>query len=199
MVAGHEVRLARASDQFSGNCGFPFTGDNKLNQLIQKIDSLFNPGCNSFAMPNVQGAGSVGNGAPIEIFNTAPAAVVISSTTTTAVTMLASATLGNYMVCFGVDQTVVGSSCAANSTIQFNYIWQDPNAASAQTVSSGFVPLFTVTTNGTVGQVPMTSGPACFQIRAKAGTAIQYSTTMTLGGSCSPGPTIQVFPTLYAL
>src|SRR5262245_40041160 len=110
----HEARRVLASDQFSPNCGFPMTGTNALNQVILKLDGLFNATCNGLIVPNSLGVATTGNGLPVEVFNTAPAAVAITSTTTTAVTMVSSATLGNYLVCFGVDQTVVGTSCAAN-------------------------------------------------------------------------------------
>jgi len=93
-----------------------------------------------------------------------------------------------------VSQTVLGSGCAGNSTIAVNVITQDPNAASAQTTAAA---TFTVTTNGTLGVVPITTelqNP--FTFRAKAGTVVQFSTTYTPGGSCSPAPTVQIYPVL---
>lgn len=94
-----------------------------------------------------------------------------------------------------VSQTIVGQSCGANSTVVLNAIFQDPNAASAQTQAIG---TFTVTTNGTIGIVPLTaniySGKITFV--AKPGTAVQFSTTYSAGTSCSPAPTVQVFPIL---
>jgi hypothetical protein len=57
---------------------------------------------------------------------------------------------------------------------------------------------YTVSTNGTLGIVPMTANVYAgqFSLQAKAGTVMQYSTTYSPGGSCFPVPTVQVFPIL---
>lgn len=94
-----------------------------------------------------------------------------------------------------VTQTVLGSSCGNTSTVVLNAIFQDPNAASAQTTAIG---TFTVTTNGTLGIVPLTANAYAGRITfvAAPGTNVQYSTTVTDDGGCSPGPTVQLFPVL---
>jgi len=138
------------------------------------------------------GLTTVGNGVVAELYNTAPAAGTASIGATT---MFTPASAGTFRASFYVTQTVLGTSCSGNSTIQANVIFKDPNAASAQTVATA---LFTVTTNGTLGQVPLTSGPMSYTFRSSA-AAIQYSTTFTAGGSCSPAPTVQVFPVLEAM
>ena len=127
------------------------------------------------------------------IYNTAPAAGTASITATTMATAPAQPAATNYLFSAYITQTVLGSSCAGNTTVVINAIFQDPNAASAQTQAIG---TFTVTTNGTLGIVPLTTTPGLLMIRAKAGTVVQFSTTYSIGGSCSPGPTVQVFPNL---
>lgn len=101
----------------------------------------------------------------------------------------------HYLFTGYVTQTVLGASCAGNTTVVLNAIFQDPNAASAQTQA---IATFTVTTNGTLGIVPITANTYAgqFSFVAKAGTVVQCSTTLTAGGSCSPTPTVQVFPIL---
>lgn len=133
---------------------------------------------------------------PSRIFNTAPAAGTSSLSATTMVTAPAIPATGTrYNLSTYITQTVLGASCAGNTTIVVNLIYQDPNAASAQTNP---IATYTVTTNGTLGIVPLTanvySGSQSFV--AKAGTVVQYSTTYTPGGSCSPAPAVQFFPVL---
>lgn len=131
------------------------------------------------------------------LYSTAPAAGTASIGATT---MLASvpaipATGTRYSFTSYITQTVLGASCAGNSTIVVNAIFQDPNAASAQTTA---IATYTVTTNGTLGIVPLTANNygGAITFVAKPGTAIQFSTTFTPGGSCSPAPTVQLFPVL---
>jgi hypothetical protein len=129
------------------------------------------------------------------LFSALPAAGTSSLTATTMVTAPTIPAAGtSYRLSGYISQTVLGASCAGNTTIVLNAIFQDPAAAAPQT--SGMA-TFTVTTNGTLGIVPITAelgNP--FMIRAKAGTVVQYSTTYTPGGSCSPAPAVQVYPVL---
>lgn len=138
-------------------------------------------------------AGVSDSGNITAIYNTAPAAGTASISATIMAHPLVDTTVrfSTY-----VTQTVVGASCAGNSTIQVALVYQDPNAASAQTVNTA---LYTVTTNGTIGNVPWTSGEGTRTIRVKADTDVKFQTTFTAGGSCSPAPTVQVFPRLDLL
>jgi hypothetical protein len=133
---------------------------------------------------------------PSRIFNTIPASGTASLGPTTMVTApTIPATGTRYNFSSYITQTVLGTSCAGNTTIVLNVIFQDPNAAAPQTTA---IATYTVTTNGTLGIVPLTanvySGGISFV--AKAGTVVQYSTTFTPGGSCAPAPTVQFFPVL---
>jgi hypothetical protein len=133
---------------------------------------------------------------PSRVFNTLPAAGTASIGATTMTTAPATPATGTrYNLSAYISQTVLGASCAGNSTIVLNAIFQDPNAASAQTTA---IATFTVTTNGTLGIVPITANPyaGTISFTAKAGTAVQYSTTYTPGGSCAPAPAVQLFPVL---
>jgi hypothetical protein len=114
---------------------------------------------------------------------------------TTMVTTAASPVpIKNFMMTGYADVTVVGTSCAGNTTVALNAIFTDPNAAGSTTLSLG---TFTITTNGTVGTSNF-SYPA-IHFRAKGSTNVQFSTTYTAGGSCSPAPTVQVTPILQVL
>jgi hypothetical protein len=129
-------------------------------------------------------------------YNTAAGAGTSSISATTMVTAPAVPLTGKtYTFQAYVTQTVVGSSCAGNTTVVVNLIYQDPNAAAPQTQAIG---TYTVTTNGTLGIVPLTSNAYAGRITfvAAPSTAVQYSATYTAGGSCSPAPTVQVFPVL---
>jgi hypothetical protein len=133
---------------------------------------------------------------PSRIFNTLPTAGTASLGATTMTTAPAIPATGTrYNLSSYISQTVLGASCAGNSTIVVNAIFQDPNAAAPQTTP---IATYTVTTNGTLGIVPLTanvySGGISFI--AKPGTVVQYSTTYSPGGSCSPAPAVQFFPVL---
>lgn len=133
---------------------------------------------------------------PSRIFNTAAAAGTASLGATTMTTVPAIPVTGTrYNFNSYITQTVLGASCAGNTTIVVNAIFQDPNAAAPQTTA---IATFTVTTNGTLGIVPITANSYAGAISfvAKPSTVIQYSTTYSLGGSCSPGPAVQFFPVL---
>lgn len=130
------------------------------------------------------------------LYSTLPAAGNSSITATTMVTAPAQPSAGtSYRLSAYVSQTVLGTSCAGNSTISLNAVFQDPNAAAPQTQA---VATFTVTTNGTLGIVPITSTTDTMPLvlRAKAGTVVQFSTNYSPGGSCAPAPTVQVYPIL---
>lgn len=118
-----------------------------------------------------------------------------------ATTLITAPATGTYRLITTASLTVIGASCAAQSTEAVNLIYQDPNAASAQTVSS--VTTYQSDTgasdDGTVGTVATSAGAQMKTFRALGGTAIQVSTTYTAGTSCSPGPTIQIVPVLEAL
>lgn len=140
---------------------------------------------------NINGVTAVGNGAPAEAYNTAAPA---SHASVGATTMITPAGTGNYRFSYYITQTVIGSSCAGNTTVQVAIVYQDTNAAAGQTVNLG---LHTITTNGTIGVVPWTSGPTTWTFTSGA-HAIQFQTTFTAGGSCSPAPTVQITPILEA-
>jgi hypothetical protein len=133
---------------------------------------------------------------PSRVFNTLPAASAANVPTTTMTTAPATPALGTHYV-FSVyaTQTVLGASCVGNSTIVINAIIQDPNAAAPQTTA---IATFTVTTNGTLGIVPLTASTygGNMPFLAKPGVVIQYTSVFTPGGSCAPAPTVQVVPTL---
>lgn len=130
------------------------------------------------------------------LYNIAPAAGTASIGATTMVTAPAQPATGtHYVFSFYATQTVLGTSCTGNTTVTVNAIVTDPNAAAPQTTAVG---VFTVTTNGTLGIVPLTSSAygGNMPLVAKAGTIVQFSTTYALGTACAPGPTVQLFPTL---
>lgn len=134
----------------------------------------------------------VGIGTPTQIYNTAATASAASVGPTT---MFTPALTGNYWFKSYLTQTVLGASCAGNTTVVVKVIYQDPSAAGAQTISLG---TYTIVNNGTIGVVPWTSGPTDWTFVSTA-NAIQVSTTYTGGGSCSPAPTVQLTPILVAL
>jgi hypothetical protein len=117
----------------------------------------------------------------------------VSPTTMVTVDAGGTATANTYRLSAYVTQSVLGAACGGTSTIVVNVIFQDPNAAAPQTQAIG---TFTITTNGTLGIVPLTTTPGTLMIRAKTGTNVQYSTTYTPNGTCSPNPTYQIFPIL---
>jgi hypothetical protein len=134
---------------------------------------------------------------PSEIYTQPlPAAGHASISATTMVTPAVNTT---YHFSSYLTETVVGSggtcSAAGEATMQVSVIFQDPNAASAQTVNLG---LYTVGSGpGTLGMVPYTSGPTGLTFVAAAGTAVQYSTTYS-NGNCTTQPTMQFYPVLEA-
>jgi hypothetical protein len=125
-----------------------------------------------------------------------------TSASIAATTMATAGASGNtYRVSLFGEQTVLGTGCTGNSTVVFNVLFTTPSAAAQTTLSSS---THTFITNGTVGQM-IGSGltppnpPVTLVIRAKASTAVQYSTTYTPGTGCAPGPAYQVYPILEQL
>ncbi len=113
-----------------------------------------------------------------------------------ATTLITTPTTGTYRITYAASLTAVGASCAATSSAVANIIYQDPAAASGQTVA---LATFTTTgTNGTLGTVAETTVTS-FTFRSLVGKAIQVSTTYTAGSMCSPGPNIQITPVLESL
>ena len=111
-----------------------------------------------------------------------------------------------YRFSFYVELSVIGSGCAGGSgaaaNVVVNLIYQDPLAVST-TTSASQVGLTAAGDNGTVGQTfqydPLVTFMPLLPIRAKTGTAIQYSTTYTTSSGCSPKPKYIVFPILEQL
>ncbi len=146
--------------------------------------TLASPSINSVSIPSPNYPSQV-------IYNTASASTSASIAATTMVTVGGSA--ASYRFGAYLDQTVVGVGCTGNTTVIINLIWTDPNGAGATTLA---LSTFTITTNGALGN-SLVVNPA--SIRAKATTAVQYSTTYTLGAGCTTSPSYQVFPTLEAM
>jgi len=131
---------------------------------------------------------------PVEVYTTAPTAGDASISATTMVTPSVQTT---YRFSSYLTETIVGSGSTCNSatTVVVNLVYQDPNAAGAQTVA-----LATYTTGagaGTLGVVPWTSGPTSWTFTSAASHAVQFSTTYS-NGNCTTGPTVQIFPVLEA-
>jgi hypothetical protein len=128
---------------------------------------------------------------PVEVYTTAATAGHASISATTMVTPSVQTT---YRFSSYLTETVVGSggTCATGTTVVVNLVYQDPNAASAQTVALG---TWTVTGAGTIGYVPWTSGPTTYTFTSVASAAVQFSTTYT-NGNCTTAPTVQIFPVL---
>jgi len=116
-------------------------------------------------------------------------------------TMATAGGAGNtYRFSVYADETVQGASCAGNTTIAVSIGFTDPNS----TASTNSFVTYTITNNGSVGQLPL-SAPTVGNLgvggtfRAKASTTVSYSTTYTPNGSCSPAPTYQLYPILEQL
>jgi hypothetical protein len=133
---------------------------------------------------------------PSRVFNLIPTASLGSLVLTPMTTAPAQPATGSSYVFSGyLTQVALGTGCTGNTTVTLQVTFQDPNAAAPQLTPIGS---FTVTTNGTVGIVPLTSGAYGGQIAliAKPGTVVQYSTLYALGTGCTIGPSVQLFPVL---
>jgi hypothetical protein len=153
------------------------------------------PGMSAFFYKTTETFGSVDwkmmgpFGAPYKLYDTNATA---GTSSLSAATMFTPARTGRYRFSYYLSQTVLGASCAGNTTIQVAVKYRDPIAAAAQVVNLG---LYTIVNNGTLGVVPWTSGPTEWTFVSQA-AAIQYQTTYTAGGACSPAPTVQLTPML---
>jgi len=131
------------------------------------------------------------------IFNTLPAATIVTAANNFTVTMVTTPTIPaigtTYRFHAYASETVIGASCAGNPVVAIAVKWQDPNEASAASTTQN---TYTITTNGALGRLTPVLTTPLFTFTAKAGTAVQYTATFTAGGSCSPNPTVQIFPTL---
>lgn len=128
---------------------------------------------------------------PTVVYNTPSASTNANIVATTMAT--AGASNADYRMNFILDETVVGVGCTGNTTIVVIATFQDPNAAGP---NSGSVQTFTIINNGSLGFQQV---GGVFPVRIKTGTVIQYSTTYSIGATCAPGPSYQVFPVLEQL
>lgn len=201
-VAGDYVQI---SATVAGDChdvgggGYPSSG-----QVIGRVLSS-NGGGGTYSLevfpPDIRVPG-VGTFLPSVVYNAPSASTNTSIGATTMVTVGASN--ATYQFTFYASLTVVGASCSASATFApVNILWQDPLAAAPGTDQLPNIVTTTGIPNGVLGSTaqftPSFSNPNTLTIRAKAGTVIQYSTTYTLGASCSPGPSYQIFPVLEQL
>jgi hypothetical protein len=116
-----------------------------------------------------------------------------------ATTMATAGSGGNtFRFTFYVDQVAVGIGCSGNTTVVVNATWTDPNAGAPVTGNTSNA---TIAGNGTAGQPlgTLTVFALPITIRAKASTAVQYSTLLTPDGTCGTKPTYQVYPVLEQL
>jgi hypothetical protein len=111
----------------------------------------------------------------------------------------ASGSGNTYRVSAYVDLTVAGTSCSGTNTFAFLITYFDPSGSTTTTVG---LYAATFVNNGAPGAIftfGTPSGPNGGVIRAKPGTTVQYSTSWTPAGGCSPAPTYQVYPILEVL
>ena len=161
------------------------------------------------------GTSTVGDGLPSSQYATVSGTGSISLTAQTMVTAPATnpencggtTNASCYDVGFYLFQVGAGTSCASNTTIAVQVIFQDPSASGTSTVTVGD---FVISGNGTAntpippnssgsGATLVVSNAGHYTLRAKLSTAVQYQTTVTAGGSCSPAPTYWVLPWLKAI
>ena len=139
---------------------------------------------------------------PCIVYSTASAS---TNANINATTMATAGGSGNtYRFGWYFTNTVLGTSCTGNSTVQVNLIWQDPSEAAPGTspVENALV-IGSGTFNGVLGPIPTHANYInsfnTAPIRAAAGTAVQYSVTFVAGANCAPAPKYQVFPVLEQL
>jgi len=144
---------------------------------------------------------------PTTVYSTPSASGAASIGATTMVTVGGSN--ATYRFSYYFELSAAGTSCVGNTSVQPFLTYTDPFAAAPITVNPGVS--FLLTSSGNENGVPGAAyafsitypNSSAFAntgtIRAKAGTVIQYSTTYTLGGSCSPGPSYVIVPVLEQL
>ncbi|MGC2234264.1 MAG: hypothetical protein WBA09_22375 [Candidatus Acidiferrum sp.] len=112
-------------------------------------------------------------------------------------TMATAGASGNtYRLAGYMNQASIGTSCTGNTTIALLVTYTDPLASATTTVT-----LFTatITTNGSLGANSITGNSGSYTFRAKTATIVQYSTTVSVGSGCGPGPGYSVYPILEQL
>lgn len=172
---------------------------------------------NASGTPIKEGAvGLVGAGMPGIIYNTysgtavsggiGPNTMVTSTPSSNPENCGGSTNAGCYRISFYVFQVVAGSGCGANNTnIAAQVIFTDPVTSSTSTTIT--VAAFLIAGNGTANTAPppntggsgvtlAVGATGAYIFRAKAGSTIQYKTTVTGGSGCSPLPTYYIIPFL---
>jgi hypothetical protein len=133
------------------------------------------------------------NGVPVAISYTQTSAATNFGTTLAAQTIVPSVTVsGPLLVTAEALVTLVGAGCSvASNTVTVNLSWTAPGG----TVEGSSWSATSISGNGSLDTGETTGqGPVVTAIRAKAGTAITYTTTTTLGSTgCSPIPQYTVF------
>jgi len=151
-------------------------------------------------VPFIGSVATVGLGLPAERYNTAATSQTASQSAVTMVTSRSSDT--NYEFSAYVAQLNVGTSCSTAGSVGVNLIYTDPVSGTAYTfvidpAQSGGSTLGTTVPLATSGIGVANVGSFYFRFRAKASTAIQYSTTYTAGTGCSPGQAYNIYPELF--
>lgn len=222
-TAGGEISLVDANVTTAGNLqlgagidntqrvsalsasGTSLTIVNDIKNGLTLTTSNYTDGLGMYLPANFIVGGNAYISQPTIVFSTASFS---TNGSIPATTMLTNAGATHwYRLSWYVDQTGVGVGCTAGTTLLFNLIFTDPSASGTNTLAlSGFGPntsnsaTLNITSNGTpngsLGQV-VASGQYTFA--AAASTAVQYSTTYTLGTGCNPTtgrPSYSVFPLL---
>lgn len=114
-------------------------------------------------------------------------------------TMATAGPSGNtYRFAIYQDQTVLGAGCSTNTTVTVTLAWTDPNGSAPTSLGASAWTL-TIVNNGVLNTTNNSGGSGnTTVIRAKASTAVQYSTTYTQG-TCTTGPSYQSYPILEVL
>jgi hypothetical protein len=124
------------------------------------------------------------------------ASVTGNITSTQSNIALGNSITAGYRITFLVTQTVLGASCAGNTTIQFSVKYQDPSESGVASTNVGGV--FTIINNGTLGRVNGAT-PAEYSFLTQLATPMTWTATYTAGGSCSPSPAVRITPVLEAI
>jgi hypothetical protein len=134
------------------------------------------------------------------IFNTLPAPTIVTTANNFTVTMVTAPSIPTtgttYRFTAYVSETVVGTSCSGNPSALIAIKFQDPNEVSAASTTQL---TYTITTNGSLGRLTPVLTTPNLAFRAAAGTVVQYTATLNAGASCSPNPTVQIYPLLEAM